>query len=304
MAVTGTTGEGPAAAEQAEPTGKPVRPERGRSWRRFARNRMSVVGAGLIFLVVFCAIFAPWVAPYPDHAGVIVNFADANRAPDAVYWLGTDSVGRDVLSRIIFAFRNSLMLGAVVVSLAITFGTVVGISAAYFGGWTETVLMRITDVFLAIPSLVLAMAILGIAQPSQLLAMIAMAVAWWPWHARLVYGIVRSLKHEGFVVAAEVLGASPMRVMFGELLPNCLPNLFTKASLDMGFVILLGAALSFLGMGAPPPTPDLGTMVSEGSQYLPDIWWLSVFAGLAIFIVVLGFNLVADGLRDLFDIVG
>jgi len=164
--------------------------------------------------------------------------------------------------------------------------------------------MRITDVFLAIPSLVLAMAILGIARPSQMLAMIAMAVAWWPWHARLVYGIVRSLKHEGFVTAAEVVGASRIRVMFGELLPNCAPNLLTKASLDMGFVILLGASLSFLGMGAPPPTPDLGTMVSEGSQYLPDIWWLSVTAGLAIFIVVLGFNLVADGLRDLFDIVG
>jgi peptide/nickel transport system permease protein len=277
---------------------------RWRSWRRFARNRLSVLGATLIVIVVFCAVFAPYVAPYPEHAGVVVNFVDANKPPNAQYWLGTDSVGRDVLSRIIFGFRNSLLLGLVVVALAISVGTVVGMTAAYVGGRTEAIIMRITDVFLAIPSLVLATAILGISKPSQLLAMIAMAVAWWPWHARLVYGIVRSLKHEGFVTAAEVLGASRLRIMFGELLPNCAPNLFTKASLDMGFVILLGASLSFLGMGAPPPTPDLGTMVSEGSQYLPDIWWLSVTAGLAIFVVVLGFNLVADGLRDLFDIVG
>lgn len=277
---------------------------RWRGWRRFARNRLSVFGAALVALVLFCALFAPYVAPYPEHAGVVVNFADANKPPSAKYWLGTDSVGRDVLSRIIFGFRNSLMLGAVVVSLAISIGTVVGLIAAYLGGRVESVLMRVTDIFLAIPSLVLAMAILGISQPSQMLAMIAMAVAWWPWHARLVYGIVRSLKHEGFVTAAEVVGASPLRVMFGELLPNCAPNLLTKASLDMGFVILLGASLSFLGMGAPPPTPDLGTMVSEGSQYLPDLWWLSITAGLAIFVIVLGFNLVADGLRDLFDIVG
>ncbi|AJE47053.1 binding-protein-dependent transport system inner membrane protein [Celeribacter indicus] len=278
--------------------------DRLRAWRRFARNKLSVLGMVLIFLVVISAVFAPVLAPYPEHAGVAVNFIDANRSPDATYWLGTDSVGRDVLSRIMFAFRNSLMLGAVVVTLAITVGTAVGMCAAYFGGRIEVVLMRITDIFLAIPSLVLAMAILGLAQPSQFMAMVAMAIAWWPWHARLVYGVVRSLRAEGFVVAAEVLGASPLRIMLSELLPNCAPNLFTKASLDMGFVILLGAALSFLGMGAPPPTPDLGTMVSEGAQYLPDIWWLSVTAGLAIFVLVLGFNLVADGLRDLFDIVG
>jgi len=277
---------------------------RWRGWRRFARNKLSVLGAVLIAIVFFCAIFAPYVAPYPEHAGVVVNFLDANQPPGAKYWLGTDTVGRDVLSRIIFGFRNSLMLGAVVIAISITIGTAVGMTAAYLGGKTELVLMRITDIFLAIPSLVLAMAILGLAKPSQLYAMIAMATVWWPWHARLVYGIVRSLKYEGFVVAAEVVGASPLRVMFSELLPNCAPNLFTKASLDMGFVILLGASLSFLGMGAPPPTPDLGTMVSEGAQYLPDIWWLSVMAGMGIFIVVLGFNLVADGLRDLFDIVG
>jgi peptide/nickel transport system permease protein len=275
-----------------------------RSWRRFARNKLSVLGAVLILIVIFSAVFAPYIVPYPEHAGVTVNFADSNQPPNAKYWLGTDSVGRDVLSRIVFGFRNSLMLGAAVISIALTFGTLIGMTAAYFGGRTEAILMRMTDIFLAIPSLVLAMAILGLATPSQFYAMIAIATVWWPWHARLVYGIVRSLKHEGFVVAAEVIGASKLRIMLGELLPNCAPTLLTKASLDMGFVILLGASLSFLGMGAPPPIPDLGTMVSEGALYLPDIWWLSVMAGVGIFMIVLGFNLVADGLRDLFDIVG
>lgn len=290
-------------------TSTPARPAANRSafrrgLRRFARNRLSVVGAAFILLIVFGAIFAPWIAPYPEHAGVAVNFMDANRAPDAQYWLGTDSVGRDVFSRILFAFRNSLMLGACVVGIAVVIGTAIGMCAGYFRGKTEAVLMRITDIFLAVPSLVLAMAVLGVAEPSQMLAMIAIALAWWPWHARLVYGIVLSLRNEGYVIAAEVLGASPLRIMLTELLPNCAPNLFTKASLDMGFVILMGASLSFLGMGAPPPTPDLGTMVSEGSLYLPDIWWLSLTSGLAIFVVVLGFNLIADGLRDVFDIVG
>src|SRR5690606_16756020 len=199
-----------------------------RSLRRFARNRLSVVGAVFIFLIMFSAIFAPWVAPCPEHAGVAVNFMDANRAPDAKYWLGTDSVGRDVFSRILFAFRNSLMLGACVVGIAVVAGTAIGMCAGYFGGRTEAILMRITDIFLAVPSLVLAMAVLGVAEPSQMLAMIAIALAWWPWHARLVYGIVISLRNEGYVVLARVLGASPLRIMQKEVFPKCPPNLFTK----------------------------------------------------------------------------
>jgi peptide/nickel transport system permease protein len=275
---------------------------RRRAWRRFARNPLSVLGLALILLVIISAVAAPLVAPFPRHAGVFVDFANANQPPNARNWLGTDSVGRDILSRIIFGFRNSLMLGFVVLSIAIPIGTIVGMLAAYCGRHVETVLMRLTDVFLAIPSLVLAMAILGLVGTSQVLAMAAIATVWWPWYARIVYNLVRSLRNEGYIVAAEVIGAPRWLIMVRELLPNCAPTLLTKGSIDMGFVILLGATLSFLGLGAPPPTPDLGTMVSEGSGFLPDLWWLSIFAGLGIFVVVLGFNLLADGLRDLFDI--
>ena len=216
--------------------------------------------------------------------------------------LGTDPVGRDILSRIIFGYRTSLALGATVLAIAVPVGTLVGIAAGYARGWLGDVLMRITDVFLSIPSLVLAMAILGLFRPSQVLAMAAVAVVWWPWYARLVYGLTRSIRLEGYVVAAELVGAPRWLIAWREILPNCAPTILAKASLDMGLVILLGASLSFLGMGAPPPTPDLGTMVSDGASLLPDQWWLSVMAGCAIFVAVLGFNLVGDGLRDLFDV--
>ena len=291
-----------AARDGAAPAGERAEQSQGmRSWRLFSRNPLSVIGLCLIFIVVFSAIFAPFIAPYPRHAGVFVDFAHANQPPSAAYWLGTDSVGRDILSRILFGFRNSLVLGSVVLAIAIPIGTVVGMTAAYAGGRVETVLMRLTDIFLAIPSLVLAMSILGLFRPTQVFAMAAIATAWWPWYARIVYSLVRSLRHEGYIVAAEVIGASRWKIMWSELLPNCAPTLFTKGSLDMGFVILLGATLSFLGLGAPPPTPDLGTMVSEGAGFLPDLWWLTISAGMGIFVTVLGFNLLGDGLRDLFD---
>jgi len=164
------------------------------------------------------------------------------------------------------------------------------------------VLMRITDVFLSLPSLVLAMTIVGLFRPSQFLAMVAVSLVWWPWYARIIYSLVRSLSLQGFVVAAEVLGAPRSLILVREILPNCVPTILTKASLDLGLVILLGASLSFIGLGAPPPTPDLGTMVADGASYLPDIWWLSVTAGLAIFVAVLAFTLIGDGLRDLYDV--
>ena len=275
---------------------------RWRSWRRFARNPLSVAGLVLVTLIIAAAIFAPFVTPYPQHAGSFVNFGEANLAPNSKYWLGTDTVGRDIFTRLVFGYRSSLVLGCVVLAIAVPIGTLVGLVAGYAGGWIDAILMRLTDIFLSIPSLVLALAILGLFRPSQLLAMAAIATVWWPWYTRLIYGLVRSLRLEGFVVAAEVIGTSPLRIVLGEILPNCAPTILTKTSLDMGFVILLGAALSFLGLGAPPPVPDLGTMVAQGADYLPDIWWPSLTAGLAIFLAVLGFNLVGDGLRDLFDI--
>jgi peptide/nickel transport system permease protein len=272
-----------------------------RALRQFGRNPLSLCGLVLVAVVVLAALFAPLIAPYPRHAGVFVDFAHASQPPGARDWLGTDTAGRDVLSRIIFGFRNSLLLGCAVLAISVPVGTAIGIFAG-MSRRLDNPLMRLTDIFLSIPSLVLDMAILGLFHPSQLLAMLAVAAVSWPWYARLVYSLVRALRHEGFVIAAELIGASRLLVIWREILPNCAPNILTKASLDMGLIILLGASLSFLGLGAPPPTPDLGTMVADGAGYLPDQWWLSVMPGIAIFLVVLGFNLVGDGLRDLFDI--
>ena len=247
---------------------------------------------------MLAAIFAPWLAPFPTHNSAVVDFAYANNAPDARNWMGTDLVGRDIFSRILYAYRISLGLGIVVLIIATPIGTIVGLLAGYLGGWIEAVLMRLVDVFLSVPPLVLAIAVLGVLEPTLTNAMIAVTVMWWPWYARLVYSIARSEREEGYVLAAEVIGASTAHIALREILPNCLPAIITKMTLDMGFVIIIASSLSFLGLGVQPPTPDLGSMVAEGARYLPDSWWMTVFPGLAILLAVFGFNLLGDGLRD------
>lgn len=264
-------------------------------------NPLSLIGLVLVGVVILTAALADLIAPYPSHAGAVVNFIDANKPPSADYWLGTDLVGRDILTRIIYAFRVALGLGLVVLAIAPPIGVAVGLIAGYNGGWTDYALMRITDVFLSIPPLVLALAIMGLMEPSLLNAMLAVTAMWWPWYARLVYNITRGEKVEGYVLAAEVIGASRMHIMFREILPNCVPAILTKMTLDFGFVILIASSLSFLGLGVQAPTPDLGSMVSEGTRYLPDSWWLTVFPGLAILIAVFGFNLIGDVLRDVLE---
>jgi peptide/nickel transport system permease protein len=278
------------------------KPFRSRSWFRFSKNPLSVTGLVIIGLIVLLAIFAPVVTPYPKHAGSFINFTEASQAPSWKYLFGTDTIGRDILTRVIFGFRISLALGVVVLALAVPVGVVLGLLAGYFGGWLENVIMRVTDVFLAVPPLVLALAVLGFLEPNLFNAMMAVTVMWWPWYTRLVYNLARSIRTEGFVTAAEVIGASKWHILFREVLPNCLPSILTKMTLDMGFVILIGSSLSFLGLGVQPPTPDLGTMVAEGAKYLPDQWWIPVFPGLAVLVCVLGFNLLGDGLRDLLDV--
>lgn len=265
------------------------------------RNPLSLLGLILVSTVVLVALFADVIAPYPEHAGAVIDFLNANEPPSAQNWLGTDVVGRDILSRIFFAYRISLSIGVVVLAIAVPIGVTVGLAAGYIGGWTEYVLMRITDVFLSIPPLVLALAIMGLLEPTLLNGMIAVTAMWWPWYARLVYNITRGEKVEGYVLAAEVIGASKAFIMFREILPNCLPAVITKMALDFGFVILIASSLSFLGLGVQAPTPDLGSMVSEGTRFLPDSWWLTVFPGLAILIAVFGFNLVGDVLREVLD---
>ena len=272
-----------------------------KGWYKFSKNPISLVGLFFVLAVSFIAAFAPYISPYPAHAGRYVNFAEASQPPSLKHLCGTDVFGRDILSRIFFGFRYSLMMGVMVLSLVVIPGVVLGLIAGYYRGtWIDTVIMRITDIFLAVPPLILALAICSVLTPNVFNAMMAVSLMWWPWYTRLVYGLASSLRSEFFVQAAEVTGASKFHILFREILPNCISSIFTKMSLDMGWVILIGSALSFVGLGAQPPIPDLGTMVADGAKYLPDQWWIGIFPALAIMITVLGFNLIGDGFRDLF----
>lgn len=273
-----------------------------RNWYRFSRNPTALIGAGIVIFSILAAIFAPLITPYPDHVGAVVDFRARHLPPSAEYWFGTDNVGRDIFTRMIFGLRVSLLLAFVVLAVAVPVGTAFGLIAGYFGGWAEIVIMRLTDVALAIPGLVLVLAVAAVLSPDLITSMLSLAALWWTWHARLIYSITRQLRGQEFVEAAEVLGASKFHILFREILPNCVSALAVKTSLDCGFVILVGATLSFLGLGVQPPTPDLGTMVSAGASYLPDFWWESIIPGCGVLLVALGFNLLGDGLRDLFDV--
>lgn len=272
-----------------------------RIWYKFSRNPLSIVGLTTVLLVAFLTAFAPYITPHPEHAGLYFDFAEASQPPSLTYLFGTDIFGRDIFSRVIFGYRFSLQLAIVVLSLALPVGTIVGLVGGYFRGtWIDTVCMRTTDIFLAVPPLVLALAICSILPPTLFNAMMAISLMWWPWYARIVYGLSSSLRGEPFVQAAEIIGAGKLHILFREILPNCVSSIFTKLTFDMGFVILIGASLSFVGLGAQPPTPDLGSMIADGARFLPDYWWMCVFPCLAIVIIILGFNLLGDGLRDVF----
>lgn len=274
---------------------------RGRNWYKFSRNPLSLLGAGTILFVIALAIFAPYIAPYPEHVKPFTDFANAGLPPSAQHWFGTDDIGRDILSRTIFGYRFSLTMGITVLSIVVPIGVLLGLIAGYFQHtWIDTVIMRTTDIFLAVPPLILALAVASILEPNLTNAMMAVSVTWWPWYTRLVYGVTSGLRNEQFVVSSKLTGASTMHILFKEILPNCISPIFTKMSLDMGWVIIIGASLSFVGLGVQPPRPGLGTMVAAGRRYLPDQWWMSVFPALAIVLVVFGFNLLGDGLRDLF----
>jgi len=273
-----------------------------RSWRRFARNPTAVAGLVVTLMVILIALLAPVIAPFPASAGSFVDFTNTLKAPSWPHVLGTDNAGRDLLTRIMFGYRISLVLVAVVLAVGVPIGVVIGLAAGYFGGWVETILMRITDVFLSVPALVMAMAITAVLTPNLVNAMIAVSALWWTWHARLAHSIAVSLKQEEYIDAARLMGAGPLHIMFREMLPNALSAILVKVTLDAGFVILIGASLSFLGLGVQPPQADLGTMVAAGINDLPKAWWETVFPGLAIVLAVLGFNLLGDGLRDLFDV--
>jgi len=262
------------------------------------RSPLTVAGLLLLLAFTLAAIFATQLAPYnPLKQNVLQRL----KPPSAEHWLGTDQLGRDLLSRLIFGARISLSVGVVVVGLAGSVGTAVGLAAGYIGGWVDEILMRLTDVFLAFPALILAMAVAGALGPSLNNAMIAIAVVAWPVYARLVRGQVLLLREREYVEAARSLGASPLHIIFRHILPNTLAPLLVQGSFDMGGAILSAAGLSFIGFGAQPPLPEWGVMISEGRKFITTHLWLSLYPGLAILLAVGAFNLIGDGLRDALD---
>lgn len=265
------------------------------------KNPVSLFGIVVITAFVLTAALAPWVAPYPEQGRGVPNLEEMFAPPSFTHLFGADSLGRDIMSRIIMGSRISLTISLVVVALAVGIGMPLGALAGYMGGMTDEVVMRVTDLFLAFPSLLLAMAIAAALGPSLQNSMIALAISWWPWYTRLVRGQSVSLRERPFVEAARATGVRDRNIILRHILPNSLSPVIVQATVDIGTVILAAASLSFLGLGAQQPTPEWGLMVSSGRVYIFEQWWISGFPGLAIFAVALAFNLVGDGLREALD---
>jgi peptide/nickel transport system permease protein len=272
------------------------------AWLRFRSNPVAIIGALMVLSVLFCVAFAPWIAPYPTHSGGVVDFANRHQPPSVDHVMGTDKVGRDIFTRVIYGFRISLLLIVGVLGVAVPVGAALGLAAGYFGGRTEFLITGFTNVMLAIPPLVMALAVGNVLNPNLITAMLAIALLWWTWHARLIYRVAKSVAAEDFIEAARLAGASHWHILTKEILPNCIAVISVKSTLDAAFIILFGATLSFLGLGVRPPTPDLGSMVADGRQFLPEMWWGVLAPALGIFYATLGFNLLGDGLRDMFDV--
>ncbi|RWR35201.1 ABC transporter permease subunit [Sinirhodobacter populi] len=273
-------------------------------WYHFRQNRGAVAGLVVFVLLVFAAVFAPVIAPHDPT----MQYRDALLVPPvwqeggrSAYLLGTDAVGRDMLSRLIYGAQYSLFIGIVVVSIAVVGGILIGTLAGFFGGWVDTVIMRVMDVVLAFPSLLLALVLVAVLGPGLLNAMIAIAIVYQPHFARLTRAAVMGEKAREYVTAARVAGAGNLRLMFKTILPNCLAPLIVQATLSFSSAILDAAALGFLGMGAQPPASEWGTMLAEAREFILRAWWVVTFPGLAILISVLAINLMGDGLRDALD---
>lgn len=268
---------------------------------RLRRNPLTVVGVVCVCSLLFVSVLGPYLVPYPGDATGYIHVTSRLQAPSWNHIFGTDEVGRDNFSRVIIGARLSLLIAFVVVVVSVAFGTLWGTIAGYKAGPVGEVIMRITDIVMTIPSLTLALAVDAALGPSILHTAIAIAVARWPIYTRLVHAQMLKLREEPYVLAAIGMGASATRVVGRHLLPNALAPIVVQASLDVGFAILTTAALGFIGLGVRPPTPEWGAMVSAGRNTFPGWWWNATFSGLAIFLSVLAFNFLGDGLRDVLD---
>ncbi len=266
--------------------------------RLLKKSPLAMVGTILVAIFLFIALFAPLIAPYDPIKQDLNNIL---QPPSKAHPFGTDTLGRDILSRVIYGARISLIIGVLVVAISSLIGIVAGLLSGFFGGYVDLVIMRITDLFLSFPALILAMAIAGALGPSLTNTMIAISLVWWPPYARLIRGQVLIVKNREFVEAAHALGESNLKIMFTHVLPNSVTPAIIQATMDLGAVILTAAGLSFIGFGAQPPTPEWGSMISLGRNYFLKQWWLATFPGLAILVTVVGFNLLGDGIRDLLD---
>ncbi len=269
-----------------------------RLWRAFARNPLRLAGLAVVLGLIVVALFAPWLTPYsPVEQDLSVRLL----APHGAHWLGTDQFGRDILCRILYGARTTLLIVALVAAISAPIGLVIGCVAGYAGGWLDKVLMRVTDIFLAFPKLILALALVAALGPGIENAVMALALAAWPPFARLARAETLTIRGSDFIAAARLQGASPTRIVWGGVMPLCMPSVLVRASLDMAGIILIAAGLGFLGLGTQPPAAEWGAMIASGRQFVLDQWWVAAMPGLAILVVSLGFNLLGDGLRDALD---
>jgi peptide/nickel transport system permease protein len=269
--------------------------------RAFRRDWLAMISLVVMLVFILGAIFAPYLTPYPEQGRGEPNVAEKLQEPSLKHPLGTDRMGRDLLAQILFGGRISLSIGFIVVAVAIIIGTSLGAIAGFFGGWIDQVIMRITDVFLSFPALLLALAIAAALGPSFINSMIAITVVWWPWYTRIVRAQTLTVKERAYIEAARGIGVSNLKIIMKHVLPNVTTPILVAATIDIGAVILTAATLSFLGLGVQPPTPDWGKMVDTGRTYILLAPWYSTFPGLSIFLVALSMNLIGDALRDVLD---
>jgi len=267
-------------------------------WRGLLRNPLAMVGLGIVFALLVAAALAPMLTDYSPYAQ---ELRQRLRPPDAAHWLGTDELGRDIFSRVLHGARLTLYIVALVAVIAAPVGLLIGTVAGYVGGWVDSVLMRLTDIFLAFPRLILALAFVAALGPGIENAVLAIAITAWPPYARIARAETLTIRHSDFIAAVRLQGASQARIIARHIVPLCVSSLIIRVTLDMAGIILTAAGLGFLGLGAQPPLPEWGAMVSSGRQFLLDQWWVATMPGIAIFIVCLGFNLLGDGLRDVLD---
>ncbi len=267
---------------------------------RLLRDRALLAGLVIVSALVLAAVFATPLSNFPGH---VTGFDPAFRLrpPGDVFWLGTDRMGADLYSRLLFGARLTILISVTATAVAVLIGVPMGLVAGYFDRWYSDLLMRISDVFLAVPQIVLAIAIAQTLGPAIQNVILALSATYWPFWARVVYAETRSLRNEVFIEAAIAMGASPLRVMVLHVLPSIASSIIVRTTIGMGATILAAASLGFLGLGAPPPTPEWGRMIAESREFLPQAWWYATAPGVAILLVVMGFNLLGDGLRDAID---